>query len=170
LLVSIIGIILATILGTLIGIARLITIRLVAWLSLAYVEIIRNIPLLLQLFFWYFVVLRAPTPNNSISFFDIILLPIDGIYLPSFIEHSFLGGIKFEGGITLLPEFLALLMALSLYTAAYIAEIVRLGIASVEKNQKEAALALGLTPWQSLKLIILPQALKVIYLRLPINI
>lgn len=164
LLVSGIGIILASLFGLVIGLARLSSQKLISFLANAYIEIVRNIPLLLQLFFWYFVVLRAaPPPEQSIAIFDSIFITNRGIYLPwpgSGFPH--LGHFNFENGINLIPEFLALVIALSLYTAAYIGEIVRMGIISVTKGQMEAALALGLSRYQALKLVIIPQSMKVI--------
>lgn len=152
LLVSAISIVFATLIGLAVGIARL------KW----YVEIVRNIPLLLQLFFWYFVVLRlAPDPQHSYSIFNSIFITNRGIYLPTFSQTPVLGNLNYEGGINILPEFLALVVALSVYSAAYIAEIVRLGVAAIPKGQTEAAFALGLKSNQSLRYIILPQALKI---------
>tara|TARA_R110002110_G_scaffold404606_1_gene623031 strand:- start:34786 stop:35940 length:1155 start_codon:yes stop_codon:yes gene_type:complete len=226
LLVSSIGIVIATILGVIIGVARVSHNWLWSKLALVYVEALRNIPLLLQIFFWYFVVLRAaPHPKQAVNFGDVIYITNRGIYLPkpealaifalvifvfltywvlSFIakqllkRHSpesigirriyhcqqfLLGlcgvgmigilwqtnwnipelrGFNFQGGFVLIPEFLALLFALSLYTAAFIAEIVRSGILAIPKGQWEAAKALGLNARQVMKLVILPQATKVI--------
>lgn len=163
LVVSGLGIIFATFIGLIVGIASIARNRLIAILATIYIEIVRNIPLLLQLFFWYFVVLRsAPLPQNSISIFNLIFITNRGIYLPTFTSSPILSGLNFEGGMVLLPEFLALLIALSIYTGSYIAEIIRLGVLSVEKSQKEAATALGLSNWQSFRLVILPQSLKVI--------
>ncbi len=163
LLISSLAVVFATLLGMLIGVARLASYRIISSMASAYIEIIRNIPLLLQLFFWYFVVLRAaPLPAQSISFFNSIFITNRGVYLPTFSSTPHLIGLNFEGGVNLLPEFLALLIALSVYSASYIAEVIRLGILAVEKNQKEAAIALSLTPFQSLRWVIFPQALKVI--------
>jgi general L-amino acid transport system permease protein len=164
LLVSGIGITFATFLGLLIGLARLSSQKLISYLATIYIEIVRNIPLLLQLFIWYFVVLRsAPSPHQSISFFDSIFITNRGIYLPwPFSGTPHLGRFNFEDGINLLPEFLALVIALTIYTAAYIGEIVRMGIISVPKSQKEASLALGLSRYQTLKLVIIPQSMRVI--------
>ena len=227
LLVSFIGIILATLLGLIVGVARLSSNWLVSRMALAYVEIIRNIPLLLQIFFWYFVVLRSlPSPRQSINWWDAIFLNNRGVYIPSplpedgfslvgwifgaalllsivlfrwakkrqyqtgkifprwrvtmgmvvglpllfyFIQGAPLGwelpalrGFNFQGGLVMIPEFMALLLALSIYTASYIAEIVRSGIQAVNRGQSEAALSLGLSYGQTLRLVVLPQAVRVI--------
>lgn len=227
LVVASIGIIIATVLGVILGVARVSHNWLWAKIALAYVEILRNLPLLLQIFFWYFVVLRAaPHPRSALSLADSLFITSRGVYLPrpeaahwvllillltlwiayrlikkqGYLEiHQpseiakinqckkrrygayFLGavgviticmlmsydvpklsGFNFTGGIVLIPEFLALLLALSLYTAAFIAEIVRSGIMAISKGQWEAARALGLNSKQTMRLIILPQATKVI--------
>ncbi len=227
LLVASIGIVIATFLGIMIGVARVSHNWLWAKLAQVYVEILRNIPLLLQIFFWYFVVLRAaPHPRQAVDLGDIIFITNRGIYLPqpeglifivilvlvliavySIIKYVikklektqttnismlrlisdcrkfllgfggviFIGylwqtnwsipelkGFNFQGGFVLIPELLALLFALSLYTAAFIAEIVRAGILAIPKGQWEAAKALGLSSGQVMKLVILPQATKVI--------
>ena len=226
LLVSLLGIVLATLLGFVIGVARLSGNWLVAKLAAAYVEIFRNIPLLLQIFFWYFAVLRAlPRPRDSLALGDVAFLNLRGLYLPRpLLEPGFgwvlaaaaagllaalllarwakrqlttgrgfptaravlglvvlppvlafaatggplgwelpaLKGFNFRGGVTVIPELAALLLALSIYTAAFIAEIVRAGILAVPKGQTEAAAALGLKRGQVLRLVVIPQALRVI--------
>jgi len=227
LMVSAIGIVLATILGFIIGIARLSGNWLVAKLAQAYIEIFRNIPLLLQIFFWYFFVIRSlPSVSQSISIGGLFFLNNRGIYMPRpdaeagfqfvllaiivaiawlviwsrFVRWQqnrtgrrlpvfwpnvivFLGlplvvflllgaplhwsvpilkAFNFAGGMTVLPEFGALLFALTMYTAAFIAEAVRSGILSVSKGQTEAAQALGLRPRRTLRLIVIPQAMRVI--------
>ncbi|WP_323018147.1 amino acid ABC transporter permease [Castellaniella sp.] len=226
-LVSAIGIVLATILGFIIGIARLSSNWLVSKIALAYIEIFRNIPLLLQIFFWYFAVIRSlPGTRNSINMLDLIYLNNRGVYLPApqtepgfgFVTLAFalaiaaslgwaayvrrrqertgrrlpvfwintaliiglpilvflllgmplhwsipaLRGFNYSGGLNFIPELGALLLALTMFTAAFIAEIVRSGIESVNKGQREAASALGLRPSRSLRLVIIPQALRVI--------
>ena len=226
LVVAFIGIILSTLIGLLIGIARLSNNYLVAKLAGGYIELFRNIPILLQILFWYNLFINIfPHPKQSFAFFDIMFLNQRGLYLPKPIPEdgfmvvvlallagliasyfvkkfykkkheltgvhrstwpfsialivglpiivflvlgsplqfdiSVLGKFNLKGGMNVVPEFLALTFALSVYTATYIAEAIRSGIEAVDKGQKEAAAAIGLTPTQSLKLIILPQALRV---------
>jgi general L-amino acid transport system permease protein len=225
--VSMVGIILAVLLGTLIGIARLSSNWLISKASALYIEIMQNIPVLLQLFFWYAIFYNTlPTPNHALS-------PIPGTYLsnrgisfsilnhteaydhvflsliiacvislciyqcarirqkstgrifPTFwvnssiivgspaivwiiygapvsIDSPQLVGFNFCGGVTISPEFMALLLGLVLYTAAFVAEVVRAGIQAVSRGQKEAAMSIGLRPSRILWLIVLPQALRVI--------
>ena len=227
LLVSALGVVLATLLGFVIGIARLSKNWLISRLALVYIETFRNIPLLLQIFFWYFAVLRAvPAPRQSLSLGDVIFLNIRGLYLPApQFQPSFgwviaafggavaaswllvrwarsrqlatgqqfptlsvslallfglplvtfwlagsplewqipkLGGFNFQGGWVVIPEMASLLLALTIYTAAFIAEIVRAGIQAVSHGQTEASFSLGLNSGMTLRLIILPQALRVI--------
>jgi general L-amino acid transport system permease protein len=215
LLVAVVSIVLASILGLLIGIARMSPNWLVAHLAAAYVEVLRNIPLLLQLFFWYFAVLRPlPGPRQSFSLGEMVFLNNRGLFLPdvgignvgAFIlagalailalllratpgldprgSHAlaagtFVGaiallpaglewhpaqleGFNFTGGIRVLPELVALVLALTLYSAAYIAEIVRAGLQSVPRGQVEAARALGLKGADAMRFVILPQALRLI--------
>ncbi|MEJ3630294.1 amino acid ABC transporter permease [Vibrio vulnificus] len=226
-LVSFLGIILATLLGFVIGIARLSSNWLVSRFAAIYIEIFRNIPLLLQIFFWYFAVLQAlPSPRQSISLGEAIFLNVRGLFFPkpvfeagsAFIfaalfagiiatifvgvwarnkqkltgqqtpmgrialalivglpalvyfvsgmpvsaEYPALKGFNYQGGISIIPELAALLVALSIYTAAFIAEIVRSGINAVSHGQTEAAMSLGLPRTRTLKLIIIPQALRII--------
>ncbi|MFL6823858.1 MAG: amino acid ABC transporter permease [Xanthobacteraceae bacterium] len=227
LLVAGIGIVLATILGFFIGIARLSRNWLLARLAEAYVELIRNLPLLFQLLFWYLAVLGTlPGPRQSISLFGEIFLNNRGIIVPAPIagkgagavvavfavsviamvalklwarrlqmrtgrqvpllwtslallvvpsllaliatgfpigfERPELRGFNFVGGVRLLPEFVALVVALTTYTAAFIAEVVRAGLLAVPRGQSEAASALGLRRGLTLRLIVVPQALRVI--------
>ena len=224
LLVSAVGVVAATILGVLVGVARLSTNWLVARLATVYVETFRNVPLLLQIFFWYFAVLGAmPQPRASLSLFGLMFVNNRGLYLPKpqltadfWIAAALLAagavaalilwrrtrargattpgraalllalavgpagaaallgdpveawslphlaGFSFEGGAVLFPEFVGLVLGLSLYTGAYIAENVRSGILAVDKGQREAAAALGLSRGQTLRLVILPQAMRVI--------
>jgi general L-amino acid transport system permease protein len=216
LVVAFAGIVLATLLGFAIGIARLSSNWLVAKLALVYVEIVRNVPLLLWLFAIYFGVLLAlPAPGSSIGLPFGALLNQRGLHFPwpvmtqvwSMIGVLALGGAvvsgvlyrgnptirvrsllisllpalmlallaaplqftspvmgryNLEGGAALLPELIALLIGLTTYTAAYIGEIVRGGIASVSLGQTQAALALGLEPRDVLRRIVIPQALRAI--------
>ena len=224
--VSFVGIFFASIIGILVGVGRLSKNFLIAKLSLFYVEFFRNIPLLLQILFWYNVVLAAlPSPKQSIGlgsdmflnnrglfvpkpifesefilialFFFIAIaitifmyrwakikfeetgkeyilfpwavliiigLPLVVYYMsgsPMHFDYPTLKGFNFKGGMSYSPEFLALAFALSVYTASLIAEAVRSGIEAVQKGQKEAAASLGLTSYQSLKLVVLPQAIRI---------
>jgi len=230
-LVSVIGIFFATILGVTVGISRLSQNYLISKAAEWYVEIFRNIPLILQIFFWYFAALRAlPLTVDSINFYDISFLNVKGWYVPRFIWTNFslfvysfiaaivliffvskyakkqrdelgkqipvfyislgilfglpfltflLGGVTlsfqipeltqlsktiyvYQGGVTIIPELISLALALSMYTATFIAENVRAGILGVNKGQKEAAASIGLTKGQILKLVVMPQALRII--------
>ena len=156
--VVIAGLVGATVLGTLIGTASFSSNGLLRGLARVYVEVIRNIPLLLQLIFWYFVVFLA-LPNGT----DAIQLP--GLVLAK--SGLFLGDPQLVNGVWQAPlrftvEFGALLTGLVAYSAAFIAEVVRGGIASVPKGQWEAASSLGFAPLLTLRRIVLPQALRVI--------
>ena len=231
LLVSFISIIICTILGVIIGVARLSSNYLIKNSAAWYVEFFRNIPLLLQIFFWYYAALRAlPMPEKANAWFGVTYMTVKGYYIPSMVWEnlnvflycglaaiisiivlrnyanklrdtqgkqipvllysvallivlpllSFLfGGVSlgfelpelkklskisyiYEGGISLPPELIALVLALSLYTSTFVAECVRAGIEGVSKGQKEAAASVGLTPNQVLKLVIMPQALRII--------
>lgn len=225
--VSFVGIVVTILLGTIIGVARLSTNWIVAKLSAIYIEVMQDLPILLQLVFWYAVFYESlPPPSEA-------LCPGAGIYLckrgvaftipeahPAhlFMLFAFLGAcvaayfirrwarkrqertgqyfpvfrvslalliglpfivwlaagspmkmnapkltvFNFEGGLTVSPEFMALLLGLVLYTSAFVAEVVRAGIQSVGKGQREAAMSIGLRPTQVLNLVILPQALRVI--------
>ncbi len=147
--VIVFGIILATIIGITVGVGRLSDNWLVRQLALVYVEILRNTPLLLQLFFWYFAVfLTLPKTENQISLLGFININNRGVTLPF--------------GIELSSELSTLILGLTLYTGAFIAEIVRAGILSVPKGQWEAARALGFKPNLMLRLVIFPQALRLI--------
>ena len=230
-LVSVIGIFFATILGVTVGISRLSQNYLISKAAEWYVEIFRNIPLILQIFFWYFAALRAlPLTVDSINFYDISFLNVKGWYVPRLIWTNFslfvysfivaivliffvskyakkqrdelgkqipvfyislgilfglpfltflLGGVTlsfqipeltqlsktiyvYQGGVTIIPELISLALALSMYTATFIAENVRAGILGVNKGQKEAAASIGLTKGQILKLVVMPQALRII--------
>ena len=231
LLVSAIGIFFATLIGVTVGVGRLSSNYLISKAAEFYVEIFRNIPLLLQLFFWYYAALRAlPLPENAINILDISYLTVKGWYVPKFIWTNFsvflssivasivaiifvakyarkqreeigkhvstisisfgililfplitflVGGVSlnfeipvlsqmtttvfnFRGGVSIIPELISLAVALSMYTATFIAENVRAGILGVTKGQKEAAASIGLTKSQILKLVVMPQALRII--------
>lgn len=227
LLVSFIGVILTVILGTFLGIARLSKNWLIKRCAAGYIELFQDIPVLLQLFFWYaFFYEMLPSPKAAISPFNGLFLSNRGLILgipqyhpafkymaiaaviaviaiffikkwakkrqdltgkafpvlitsivlflglpfvcwvfggmPTQMDVPVLKGFNFKGGLTISPEFSALLLGLVLYTAAFVAEVVRAGIQSVNKGQTEAAMAIGLKPGQVLNLIILPQALRVI--------
>ncbi|POR47584.1 amino acid ABC transporter permease [Bosea psychrotolerans] len=227
LLVASIGIVLSTFLGFFVGVARLSSNWVLSKLAMIYVEVIRNLPLLLQLFFWYNAVLKPlPNPRQSIELPAGALLNNRGLYLPdpqlgpggSVIIWTFLIGIvasiifrvwarkqqeatgkqypvgwialglivvlpffvylvtgrpisfvypeiagfNLRGGIQIFPEFVALLLGLTTYTAGFIAEVVRAGILAVSKGQTEAANALGLRAGPTLKLVVIPQAMRVI--------
>ena len=231
LVVAAIGIFFATILGFVVGIARLSKNWVVAKVAMVYVEVIRNLPLLLQLLFWYVAVLTSlPGPRQSLNAGDLFFLNQRGLFVPKpmleghawLIPLTFIAGIvatiafhiwarrqqeqtgrqypvgltalglilgvpalvwvmlalvgdrpvtfdvprlqgfNFRGGMQLFPEFVALLLGLVTYTAGFIAEVVRAGILAVSKGQTEAASALGLRPGHTLRLVVVPQAMRVI--------
>jgi general L-amino acid transport system permease protein len=222
------GIVLATLLGIVMGVARLSSNWLVAQIASAYVEIMRNTPLLVQLVFWYFAVVFAlPLVNESLQLPGPIFINRRGVFLPGplatpatklwllFVGIAFvvaagvwvlrrrrqektgqpsypwalsilsfviittagwllagaspvvfeiprLEGFNFKGGLRLTPEFFALLLGLVVYTGAFIAEVVRGGIQAVSKGQVEAAKALGLDEMKTLRLVIFPQAIRIV--------
>ena len=171
--VSMLGIVIAGALGLVIGVARLSNIWIVSATSHVYVEIMRNTPLLLQLLFWYALSQGLPTTHDALNPLPGVFLSNRGLFLPSFslregfpwvvaIERPALVGFNFRGGLSISHEFAALLIGLSTYTAAFIAEIVRGGILAVDRGQTEAAKALGLSRGRILRLVVLPQALRVI--------
>jgi general L-amino acid transport system permease protein len=227
LLVSIIGIFFATVIGFIVGLSRLSPNWLVSRVAGGYVELVRNLPVLFQILFWYLAVLAAlPPPRQSISLFDSFFLSNRGLVIPRPIADPGLGpflvaialavvaafalgryahrqlftkgrsirvwplaigllvglpviswlifgspvsfevpqlrGFNFAGGTRVIPEFVALTVALSTYTAAFIAEVVRAGILSVHKGQMEAGASLGLSRGATLRLIVVPQAMRVI--------
>jgi general L-amino acid transport system permease protein len=227
LVVSAIGIVFATILGFIVALCRLSPNWLLARIGGGYVELVRNLPLLFQILFWYLAVLGTlPNPRQSVSLFDALFLSNRGIVVPKplgeagldafliavaiglaaalalpalarrrlyrtgkplkvwpFIlglliglpllallifgkpfsfEIPVLKGFNFAGGSRMAPEFVALTLALSTYTAAFIAEIVRAGIQSVHRGQMEAGASLGLSHGATLRLIVIPQAMRVI--------
>lgn len=170
--VSVLGIVLATALGVVLGVARLSGNWLIAKLAALYVEALRNVPLLLQLFFWYGLILALPEPGQALNPWPGVFLTNRGLWLPALavspaggglgIDWPQLQGFNFSGGAELSPELAALLIGLATYTAAFIGEIVRAGILAVPKGQIEAAKALGLPSGQILRRVILPQALRLI--------
>ena len=227
LVVSVVGIFFATVIGFIVALCRLSPNWLLSRVGEIYVEIIRNLPLLFQILFWYLAVLAAlPNPRQSISLLGIAFIsnrglvipaPIGGSGLVPFLAVLALGivaslalriharralfqrgqviriwpyvlgllfgfplvtmlvfglpftfelpqlkGFNFAGGSRIIPEFVALTLALSTYTAAFIAEIVRAGILSVHKGQMEAGSSLGLSRGATLRLIVVPQAMRVI--------
>lgn len=221
--VASIGIVLATILGTLIGIATVSKNWLLRFIGVTYIETFRNIPVLLQLIFWYAIINRGlPNIRSALSPIEGVYLSNRGLYIPVMADHpawtwvgaGFIGaiilrkwslkrleatghifphlsvglgivvavpflvwlvfgaptelnmpaiqGFNFQGGARMSPEFTALLLGLTLYTTTYIAEVVRSGIQSVPHGQTEAATSLGLRSTWIMRLIVLPQALRVI--------
>lgn len=169
--VSLLGIVLATTLGAVLGIARLSNVWVAATLARAYLEVIRNTPLLLQLLFWYSLSQALPAPRDALNPWPGVYLCFRGLFLPRPIlladspwiglERPVLAGFGFAGGASVSPEFAALLVGLVTYTAAFIGEIVRGGVLAVDRGQSEAAAALGLSRAQILRLVVLPQALRV---------
>jgi general L-amino acid transport system permease protein len=166
------GIAVATSLGLVIGIARLSGIWIVSTVARVYVEVMRNTPLLLQLLFWYTLTQGLPAPADALNPLPGVYLCFRGLFLPAPILHRGFPGIGgewpafvgfgFQGGTSVSPEFAALLVGLSTYTAAFIGETVRGGIMAVGRGQSEAAAALGLSRLHALRFIVLPQALRVI--------
>lgn len=144
-----IAIVSATMVGITVGVSRLSHNWLLRQIATMYVECLRNIPLLLQLLFWYAVFLSLPLTSESIDLWGIASFNNEGVTIP-WLQTSFSS------------EFCALVIGLSLYSASFIAEIVRGGILAISKGQWEAARALGLKPGRILQLIVFPQALRVI--------
>ena len=170
--VSLLGIVLATSLGIAIGVARLSNVWIASAIARGYVEVMRNTPLLLQLLFWYSLSQALPGPRDALNPLPGVFLCFRGLFLPSLIqladspwiavEPPVLVGFGFQGGTSVSPEFAALLVGLTTYTAAFISEIVRGGVLAVDKGQTEAAAALGLSRARILRLVVLPQALRII--------
>ena len=161
--IAVIGVVFATVLGALLGLARLSPNWLLAKLAAAYVELIRNVPLLVQLFFWYAVLSEnLPGPAEALNPLPGVFLSNRGIFIPLPGSTPQLSGFNFSGGASLSPEFAALLLGLVTYTAAFIGEIVRAGILSVHRGQIEAAYSLGLARRAAMRFVILPQALRLI--------
>jgi general L-amino acid transport system permease protein len=161
--VSLIGILAATLLGATVGVFRLSKNFLLRTLAAAYVEFIRNSPLLVQLFFWYALITEGlPAPREALQPLPGVFLTNRGVHFPLPGNVPVLEGFNFAGGMVVTPEFAALLVGLSIYTAAFIAEIVRAGVLAVSRGQWEAAFAIGLTRAQALRRVVMPQALRVI--------
>jgi general L-amino acid transport system permease protein len=170
--VSLLGIVLATTLGVALGVARLSNVWIVSAITRGYLEVMRNTPLLLQLLFWYSLSQLLPGPRDALNPLPGVFLCFRGLFLPRLIqladypwigaEHPVLVGFGFQGGTSVSPEFAALLVGLTTCTAAFIGEIVRGGVIAVDKGQSEAAAALGLSRAKILRLVVLPQALRVI--------
>jgi general L-amino acid transport system permease protein len=167
LLVVALAALLSTALALPIAFGRLAEHPLVRGVSTAYVETFRNIPLLLQIFFWYFSVLALLPPVADSLHFGGVLLNNRGLFLPRLhftggigLEWPHAEGFNVEGGIALLPELVALTLGLAIYNSAFLAEIFRAGILSVPRGQSEAATTLGLTPTRAALLVVLPQALR----------
>jgi general L-amino acid transport system permease protein len=156
--VVLVGLVGATLLGTLVGVAAFSSNGLLRRLARVYVEVIRNIPLLLQLVFWYFVVFLALPGGRDALQLPGLVLAKSGLYLwrPELVDG------QWQAPLRLTVEFSALLTGLVVYTAAFIAEVVRGGVAAVHRGQWEAARSLGFSPFQTLQRIVLPQALRVI--------
>jgi general L-amino acid transport system permease protein len=169
--VSLPGIVLATLLGAIIGIGQQSSNWLMRTLCKAYVDLFRNIPLLLQLFIWYFMLTELlPSVDEAIRLFPDVYISKNGL---QFAMPVWSGGhisldvpektaINMIGGGSVTPEYLTMLIGLVVYTAAYIAEVVRAGIQSVSTGQHEACAALGLSRGHALRLVQFPQALRLI--------
>ncbi len=159
--VAAIGVVLATVLGALLGLARLSPNWLLARLAALYVEVLRNVPLLVQLFFWYALISETlPGPEAALNPLPGVFLSNRGIFFPLPGNWPELSGFNFTGGASLSPEFATLLVGLVTYTAAFIAEIVRAGILSVPRGQVEAARSLGLGRRDALRFVVAPLALR----------
>jgi general L-amino acid transport system permease protein len=165
LLVVVLASLLATLIGLLVAFGRLMQQPLLRRAAGAYVEVFRNIPLLLQIFFWYFSALALLPPVADSLHLGGILLNNRGLFLPRLvwgggIDWPVAEGLNVSGGFTLLPELLALTLGLAIYNGAFLAEIFRAGIQSVPRGQSEAAATLGLSGFRAAWLVVLPQALR----------
>lgn len=161
--VASLGVVLATALGVAVGLARLAPNWLLSRLAGAYVETVRNIPLLVQLFFWYAIIAESlPPPAQALEPLPGWFLSNRGIFFPLPGDAPELSGFNFTGGAALSPEFAALLTGLVTYTAGFIAEIVRAGVLSVPAGQRDAARSLGLSRRDATRHVVLPQALRLI--------
>lgn len=164
--VAVLGIGLAMVLGLFVGIARLSRNWLINRLALGYVEILRNTPLLVQLFFWYFAIfLQLPAgtvERPAIVLWDgLVVLTNRGLAIGSTLTERF-GRQAIDGGFQMTGEFAALVIGLGVYTSAFVAEIIRGGILAIPRGQMEAARSTGLSYGHALRLVVLPQALRII--------
>ena len=168
--VAILGIVFTTVIGGLVGVGRFSRNALVRGLCRVHVEFFRNVPVLLQLLMWYLIFTELLPDALEPWRWGSVFLSKGGLSFPGPLwvdgaltwDLPFLGEFAVEGGSALTPEFMALLLGLTVYTSAFVAEVVRAGIASVPTGQAEAAMALGLSPRLHMRLVTLPQALRVI--------
>ena len=160
LLVAGLGIVLATLVGLLAGVLRLSGNFLARGLATIYVEVARNTPLPIQLLVWFNLTLLAPPPRDAIQLLPDVFLTNRGLFFP-WGGAPRLEGFNFTGGAALSPALFALLIALVVYTGAFIAEVVRGGVQAVPPGQTEAARALGLSGRQRLRRVVLPQAFRI---------
>ncbi len=161
LFVSAVGVAAATVLGTAVGLCRLSDHPLMKGLAGAYIELLRNTPLLVQLFFWYSLITQAlPAARAALEPLPGVFVCNRGVFFPLPGSVPVLQGFNFSGGGQLSPELAALLAGLVFYTASYIAEIVRAGVLSVRRDQLLAASALGLGRARVLRHVVAPQALR----------
>ena len=162
--VSALGIVLATLVGLAVGLGRLSRNLFVSSFASLYVQVFRNTPQLLQIVFWYALATHLPRPRQALQPLPGVFLSNRGVFFPWIgadgIDWPALQGLAIRGGAHLTPEFLALLLGLGLYIGAFLAEIVRAGVLSVPKGDLDAARALGLRPFQVQRLVVLPQALR----------
>ena len=165
--VSVLAIIGSLILGFLVGFARFFAHPLSRGLAKMWIGGIRNIPLLLQIFFIYFAVLQSlPEPRDSFQFGNLIFVNNRGVFFPWIVDGEWvrpvLEGFNFVGGTVVIPELIALALGLTCYTSAFIGELVYASLKSVDKGLWEASRSLGLSNFQALRLVILPESLKVL--------
>nr|WP_306815364.1 ABC transporter permease subunit [Limnobacter parvus] len=156
------ALLLSTLLGLFIGLGQLVQHPLLKGLCRGYVNLFRNIPLLLQLLAIYFAITQfLPIASQAWSIGDTVFISKSGLAIPTFSETPVRGRFSIEGGWVLSPEYLAVLLALVVYTAAFVAEVVRAGIQTVKPGMRQGALALGLNPAQTTRHVVLPLALRV---------
>ena len=156
------ALLLATLFGLLIGLGQLVQHPLLKAICRTYVNLFRNVPLLLQLLAIYFALIQfLPIASQAWSFGDVMFLSKSGLAMPSWSEQPQPGRFSIEGGWVLSPEYLAVLLALVVYTAAFVAEVVRAGVQAVKPGMRQGALALGLNDRQVNRFVVLPLALRV---------